>query len=194
MCSFPSWLDPYFPAWVVPLANDTAVLHFRSGDTFDTALPPHPAYAQPVCRHYLEAFRHSGAACALLVAESDLNPCVAVAAARLPCVRRPPPDCTAGCAFTLLARSRILIASVSTFANTAAEAFAVPGGRRFYRPYCSECPVRRGAVMQLCTHSDRAGIFPWKAMPAQVALLESRPARVVECGGLPEATGPAEAG
>ena len=93
----PAWLEISLNAWTLPLDDTTAVLHFRGGDLFrDVNRPDKNLTAntynrfQPVCDHYIQSFRHSGATCALLVAEDDKNPCVAVVEANLKCTRRPP--------------------------------------------------------------------------------------------------------
>ena len=174
---FPSWLEISLEAWATPLSNDTAVLHFRGGDVFRT--PPHPGYTQPVCDHYLQSFRHSGAACAVLVAEDDANPCLAAMQASLNCTHRPA-RCGPACAFTLLARARLIVSSFSTFIGTALNSFSGVE-RRVYSGYCSGCPRRRGDTTNLCTETNRSGLFPWNASLRQLELLRTRPASVVLC-------------
>jgi len=179
--SFPSWLDFDPVAWAVPILNSTAVLHFRSGDVFSSTGVVHPSYTQPVCDHYLQSFRHSQAECALLVAEDERNPCLAVARLRLPCVRVLPPGCGPTCAFTLLSRARILIASASTFMSQAILLFSTSEPKHVYFSYCSDCPHIDGGVTKLCTETNRSELFPWKASGRQLEILISREARVVDC-------------
>jgi hypothetical protein len=109
---FPSWLKFGLENWAEPLDGSTAVMHFRGGDIFGPNA--HRKYAQPVCAHYLAAFEHSGASCALIVAEDKKNPCAREVERALPCVRRAAP-CKELCAFTLLARARVLVTSNSSF-------------------------------------------------------------------------------
>ena len=174
---FPFWLEISLEAWKFPLSNSTAVLHFRGGDIFRDKPSLH--YTQPVCDHYLRSFRHSGAACALLVAEDDRNPCVAVVEARLNCSRRPS-ECGPSCAFTLLARARTVISSKSTFVSSALDAFAVMD-RRVYSSYCASCPRRGKDRTQYCTDTNRTELFPWISSPRQRELLATLPARLVLC-------------
>jgi hypothetical protein len=174
---FPSWLEVSMEAWAVPLSKTTAVMHFRGGDIF--APRPHPGYTQPVCDHYIQSFRHSGAACAVLVAEDSANPCVGAVEAGLNCTERPR-QCGPACAFTLLARARLVIASSSTFLSTALDLFG-SAERRVYSSYCGSCPNRLGNRTRYCTETDRSELFPWNASVRQVELLRIRPARVVVC-------------
>ena len=174
---FPAWLDFDLAAWARPIPDGTAVLHFRGGDIFQPS--PHASYTQPVCDHYLQAARHSRAACALLVAEDDANPCVAVAEARLNCTVRPP-ACGPACAFALLARARVLVASVSTFVSVASGAFA-GARRRIYSPYCGHCPRSADNVTRVCVEANRTELSPWDASARQLELLVALPARVVDC-------------
>ena len=176
---FPSWLEINLDAWALPLDNATAVLHFRGGDILrNKGLP---TYTQPVCDHYLQSLRHSGATCAILLSEDDSNPCVDFVAARFNCTsRRQPPACGASCAFTLLARARVAIASKSSFL-VSLDAF---GGaeRRVYYSYCTECPRRNDAgKTTYCTDVNRTELFPWTASQRQLELIRTRSARVVQC-------------
>ena len=179
---FPSWLEISLDAWAVPVDATTAVIHFRGGDIFRRpgggGIPSE--YTQPVCDHYIQSFRHSGAACALLVAEDDANPCLATFAASFNCTRRLPPDCGPACAFTLLARARVVIASRSTFADAALESFD-GAERRVYKSYCSDCPQRSGQKTVYCTEVNRTELFPWRSDERQLELLRTRPARMVLC-------------
>ena len=182
---FPAWLEISLDAWTFPMDNSTAVLHFRGGDLFlDSNLTRLSRVAhgrfQPVCDHYIQSFRHSGAACALLVAEDDKNPCVADVVKALSCTRRPPPACDPACAFTLFARASLIINSRSSFTAQAIRSF---GGaeRRVYNSYCSRCPRREGAITMYCTSTDRKGLVPWIGGAQQLDILKTRPARVVAC-------------
>jgi hypothetical protein len=176
---FPSWLEVSMEAWAVPLPSTTAVMHFRGGDIFSAR--PHYMYTQPVCDHYIQSFRHSGAACAVLVAEDDSNPCVAAVVAGLNCTHRPA-KCGPACAFTLLARARLVIASASSFLSTALETFRA-AERRVYFSYCAACPVpvRAWDSARYCTETDRSELFPWNASARQLELLRTRPASVNVC-------------
>jgi hypothetical protein len=175
---FPAWLEISLEAWQVPLSNSTALLHFRGGDIFRVL--PHSGYTQPVCDHYIQAFRHSGAACAVLVAEDDKNPCVAAVEASLNCTHRPS-KCSPACAFTYIARARLIIASKSTFLTSAMEIF--PGTeRQVYYSYCSDCPLRTGSrTTKFCSDTNRTELFPWNASERQLTLLLNRTAHVVVC-------------
>ncbi len=166
-------------AWAVPLPSTTAVMHFRGGDIFSAR--PHYMYTQPVCDHYIQSFRHSGAACAVLVAEDDSNPCVAAVEAGLNCTHRPR-QCGPACAFTLLARARLVIASASSVLSTALETFRA-AERRVYFSYCAACPVpvRAWDSARYCTETDRSELFPWNASARQLELLRTRPASVNVC-------------
>jgi hypothetical protein len=174
---FPSWLEISMDAWTMPLSSTTAVMHFRGHDIFSANT--HELYTQPVCDHYIQSFRHSGATCALLVSEDDANPCVAVVEANLSCTHRPV-QCGPACAFTLLARARIAMASFSTFFNTSIEVFDSPE-RRVYFGYCSNCPERFGQSTRYCTETDKSELFPWSASARQLDLLRTRPASVIVC-------------
>jgi hypothetical protein len=61
----------------------------------------------------------------MLIAEDNANPCVAAVEASLSCTQRAGIHfaCVPVCAFTLLARARLVIASFSTFLNTLLEVF-----------------------------------------------------------------------
>ncbi len=179
--AFPYWIAVDLAAWALPLPNTTAVLHFRGGDVF--ARPPHARYTQPVCDHYLQAVRHSGSTCALIVAEDNRNPCVAAVERGLACHSRPL-KCNAACAFTLIARARIVVASFSSFLNQSLFAFEGEG-RRAYFPYCDQCPALEHGVTTMCTRTDGAGLFPWRAGPRQLELLAARNATVVDCNAPP---------
>ena len=176
---FPSWLEVSLESWKIPLRNDTAVLHFRGGDIF--RVRPNQGYTQPVCDHYLQSFRHSGAACAVLVAADDANPCVAIVQASLNCTHRPA-QCGPACAYTLLARARLVVSSFSTFLSTAIDSFSGVE-RRVYSAYCSDCPTRSiaASTTKLCTETNRSDLFPWFASARQLELLRTRPARVMLC-------------
>ena len=196
---FPSWLtDVDLEAWAVPLPRTLAVMHFRGGDIFWANAAANDLYTQPVCDHYLQSFRHSGATCALLIAEDNANPCVAAveAASLSGCVQRAGVHFACGpmCAFTLLARARLVIASFSTFLNTSLEVFAGGGvepeeeeeRRSVYFSYCNHCPSDGSGQFGIrtrtyCSETDPSELFPWSASPRQVDLLRSRPARVVVC-------------
>jgi hypothetical protein len=201
---FPSWLtDVNLEAWAVPLPHTLAVMHFRGGDIFWANAAANDLYTQPVCDHYLQSFRHSGATCALLIAEDNANPCVAAVEASLSCVQRAGVHFACGpvCAFTLLARARLVIASFSTFLNTSLEVF-VGGGDgveqgeqepeleeerlRVYFSYCNHSPSDGSRQLGIrtrkyCSETDPSELFPWSASARQVDLLRSRPARVVVC-------------
>ena len=174
---FPSWLEISLEAWATPVSNDTAVLHFRGGDIFST--DRNRLYTQPVCDHYLKSFRHAGAVCAVLLAEDDANPCVAAVQAGLNCTHRPA-RCGPLCAFTLLARARLVVASFSTFLSSALDSFSGVE-RRVYSAYCSKCPQRRGDRTNICTEINRTELFPWDASARQLEILRTRPASVVQC-------------
>ena len=117
---FPSWLEINFDACALPMDNATAVLHFRGGDILRNKGLPN--YTQPVCDHYLQSLRHSGATCAILLSKDDSNPCVDFVAELFNCTAatscRHPPACGASCAFTHLARARVAIASKSVSLDT----------------------------------------------------------------------------
>jgi hypothetical protein len=176
---FPAWLEISLDAWQVPLSNSTALLHFRGGDIFKVS--PHRGYTQPVCDHYIQAFRHSGAACAVLIAEDDKNPCVAAVEASLnsSCTHRPS-KCSPACAFTYIARARLIIASKSTFLSSAIEIFP-DTERQVYYSYCSSCPHRTGSRTNFCSDTNHTELFPWNASERQLTLLLNRTAHVVLC-------------
>jgi hypothetical protein len=193
-------------ARAVPLPHTLAVMLFRGGDIFWANAAANDLYTQPVCDHYLQSFRHSGATCALLIAEDNANPSVAAVKASLSCVQRAGVHfaCCLVCAFTLLARARLVIASFSTFLNTSLEVFVGGLGgmeqkeeqkeepeleeerRRVYFSYCNHCPSDGSRQLGIrtrtyCSETDPSELFPWSASPRQVDLLRRRPARVVVC-------------
>ena len=175
---FPAWLDIDLDAWTAQIPNGTIVLHFRGGDVFSAR--PHSRYTQPVCDHYLQAIRHSGASCALLVSQDDANPCIAAVAGSFNCTHRLSMCKSPTCAFTLIARARLFGSSFSTFAWKALDAF---GGveRQVYFSHCTDCPSRAKNLTRFCTETNRSELSPWKASPHQLELMKTRPARVVVC-------------
>ncbi len=180
--AFPAWLDLDLAAWTTDLPNSTAVMHFRGGDVFNTP-SPHGGYTQPPCDHYVQSFRHSGAACALLVAEDGRNPCVEHARRHVGCTRLVPAgSCGPACAFALLARAKVLVASTSSFVRSASGVFPDPA-KRVYTSYCSACPRRSGEEVAYCTEAAREGLFPWNASAGQLEILRTRRVRVRGEGG-----------
>jgi hypothetical protein len=178
---FPRWLDIDLEAWRVPLTKETAVLHFRGSDIFGTNA--HEKYTQPVCDHYIKSFHHSQATCALLFSEDSSNPCLSFVKQRLNCTRTIEP-CSATCAFTLLSRAKILVASFSTFVFMAASMYSHQG-RRQYFSYCT-CTTDNdfdisSSLDLVCTDTDRNELFPWKASPRQVELLQIREVTLQQC-------------
>ena len=179
---FPYWLrvDRDLWAWTTPIPQTHAVMHFRGGDVFGQSPPGN--YVQPTCKHYLESFYHSKAACAALIIEDERNPCVDVVRRHLPCVEEFAPDkCNSLCAFTLLARARILIRpSVTTFSDMGYKAFR-DAEKVCYVPYCASCPERTEWGTQICTDSDQNGLVPWGATQDQLNVLTTRDAKVKDC-------------
>jgi hypothetical protein len=177
--TFPAWLKFDFAAWTAPITSDTAVLHIRSGDIMKLN-GSYDSYYQPVCDHYIQAFQHSKATCAMILAEDTINPCVAVVNRSLPCVHLlTSPQCGAACAFTIIARARILAFARSSFSMEAVRVFRAD--KRLYTSYCQACPSHRGGGVHYCVKADKAGLVPWRATPGQLDILRSRSAEVLQC-------------
>ena len=179
----PSWLVVDLKWWRYPLGRSTIVMHFRGGDVFRQNPPPHSGYTQGVCRHFLSSYTHSRAYWAILAAEDLRNPCVMYVQKHLG-VRVTlllNTNCSSVCAVTLLARARIVVLSgVSTFAAAAISALPPPiDGKVIYRPYCQTCPQLRNHVQSMCTSTNKTGMFPWKASPAQLRIMLTSPASMV---------------
>ncbi len=169
--------------------SDTTVVHFRGGDVFTGT--PMQVYDQPPCSFYDTAIAHAQSRWILIVAEDDLNPCVAAVRVKYASATMLRADATPAEAFFVLLRADVLVVPFSSFSNVAA--FAATKHRRLYisshereKEWFDYSPAmaRHFAQQRLLVcriEYDRTDLFPWIPSPRIMELLRTRPSSAPVC-------------